>query len=484
MKNPKRIDSRGFNRTPLAWSISCQVAMLMGMSGSAQSRDYFNPALLELDNPSQRGADLTVFEDGQTQAPGTYRVDIYLNGAMIDTQDLDFSLQRSPAGEDSLQPCLSSDMLEAMGVKIASFPAIPASGQCVNLAQIIPHASASFRFNQQRLDISIPQAALNSSVRGYVSPDQWDQGIPALLVNYNFSGANSWARSSNSSDSNSYYLNLRSGINLGAWRLRNYSTWNRDSDGESHWDSINTYLQRDIVALKSQLILGDSSSQSEVFDSVPFRGGQLASDDDMLPESLRGYAPTVRGIARSNAQVTVRQNGYVIYQSYVPPGAFEISDLYPTAGSGDLQVSIKESDGSEQRLVVPFASVPVLQRQGRFKYSLTSGQYRSSNSNVDDTLFTQGTAIYGLPRGATLYGGVQAASKYQALAFGWGKTWGLSARFLPMLPRLGLNLNFLPKSAASRGVCVTARTLSKRVPASPWPAIVTLRRGSIRCRKR
>ncbi|HFV9293071.1 TPA: fimbria/pilus outer membrane usher protein [Serratia fonticola] len=429
MKNPKRIDSRGFNRTPLAWLISCQVAMLMGMSGSAQSRDYFNPALLELDNPSQRGADLTVFEDGQTQAPGTYRVDIYLNGAMIDTQDLDFSLQRSPAGEDSLQPCLSSDMLEAMGVKIASFPAIPASGQCVNLAQIIPHASASFRFNQQRLDISIPQAALNSSVRGYVSPDQWDQGIPALLVNYNFSGANSWARSSNSSDSNSYYLNLRSGINLGAWRLRNYSTWNRDSDGESHWDSINTYLQRDIVALKSQLILGDSSSQSEVFDSVPFRGGQLASDDDMLPESLRGYAPTVRGIARSNAQVTVRQNGYVIYQSYVPPGAFEISDLYPTAGSGDLQVSIKESDGSEQRLVVPFASVPVLQRQGRFKYSLTSGQYRSSNSNVDDTLFTQGTAIYGLPRGATLYGGVQAASKYQALAFGWGQNMGVIGAF-------------------------------------------------------
>lgn len=115
MKNPKRIGSRGFNRTQLAWLIPCQVAMLMGMSGSAQARDYFNPALLELDNPSQRGADLTVFEHGRSQAPGTYRVDIYLNGAMIDTQDLDFSLQRSPAGEDSLQPCLSSDMLEAMG---------------------------------------------------------------------------------------------------------------------------------------------------------------------------------------------------------------------------------------------------------------------------------------------------------------------------------------------------------------------------------
>lgn len=424
MRNRNLIGPRRFNRTPLAWLISCQVAIWMGVVGGAQARDYFNPALLELDNPSLRGADLTVFEDGLNQAPGQYRVDVFLNGSMFETQDLDFSLQKNATGEESLQPCLSSDMLEAMGVRVAAFPAILASEQCVNLAQIIPMASATFRFNRQRLDISIPQAALKSIARGYVSPDLWDQGIPALLVNYSFSGANSSARSSDGSSSNSYFLNLRSGINLGAWRLRNYSTWNRDSDGESHWQSINTYLQRDIVALKSQLILGDSTASSEVFDSVPFRGGQISSDDDMLPDSLKGYAPTVRGIARSNAQITIRQNGYVIYQSYVPPGAFEISDLYPTASTGDLQVNIKESDGSEQNMVVPFASVPVLQRQGRFKYSLTSGQYRSSSSNVDDTLFTQGTAIYGLPWGATLYGGVQAASKYQAVALGWGQNMG------------------------------------------------------------
>ncbi|KFK93993.1 MULTISPECIES: fimbria/pilus outer membrane usher protein [unclassified Serratia (in: enterobacteria)] len=438
MNNPKRLGSRGFNRTPLAWLISCQVAMLMGLSGGVQARDFFNPALLELDNPSQRGADLTVFEDGNTQAPGKYRVDIYLNGQMVETHDLDFSLQKDAAGKESLQPCLSSGMLESMGVKIDSFPAIKASGECVNLANSIPQAAATFRFNQQRLDLSIPQAALNLAARDYVSPEKWDQGVPALLVNYNFSGANSWSRDDNNNNSNnnsgingsngntsSYFLNLRSGANLGAWRLRNYSTWNRDTNGDNHWNSINTYLQRDIIALKSQMVLGESSSPSDVFDSVPFRGGQLASDDDMLPDSMKGYSPVVRGIARSNAQVTIRQNGFIIYQSYVAPGAFEIKDLYPTAGSGDLNVSIKEADGSEQNLVVPFASVPVLQREGRFKYSLTSGQYRSSNSDVEKTPFTQGTGIYGLPWGATIYGGVQAASKYQSIALGWGQNMGV-----------------------------------------------------------
>lgn len=425
MNNPKRSSPRGFRQTPLAWLISCQVAMLMGFSGLAQARDYFNPALLEIDNPDQRGVDLSVFEEGDTQAPGKYRVDIYVNREMVETRDIDFSLSRDRSGRNSLQPCLDGELLEALGVRVDAIPAIKAGGKCVDIAQAIPQASSTFRFNQQRLELSIPQAALKMRARGYVSPEKWNSGIPALLANYSFSGANNKARRGDSRDSDSYYLNLRSGLNLGAWRLRNYSTWNRDSNGEKQWRSINTYLQRDIIALKSRLTLGDGTSASDVFDSVPFRGAQLSSDDNMLPDSMKGYAPVVRGIAKSNAQVTIRQHSYVIYQSYVPPGPFEITDLYPTSGSGDLQVTIKEADGSEQNLTVPFASVPVLQREGRFKYSIASGQFRSYRNGVDKRPFTQATGIYGLPWGATIYGGIQAASKYQALALGWGQNLGL-----------------------------------------------------------
>lgn len=83
---------------------------------------------------------------------------------------------------------------------------------------------------------------------------------------------------------------------------------------------MNTYIQRDIQRLQGQLTLGDSYTPSDIFDSVQFRGAQLASDDNMLPDSLRGFAPIIRGIAQSNAQVTIKQNGYIIYQSYVAPG--------------------------------------------------------------------------------------------------------------------------------------------------------------------
>lgn len=169
---------------------------------------------------------------------------------------------------------------------------------------------------------------------------------------------------------------------------------------------------------------GESYTPSDVFDSLGFRGVQIASDDNMLPDSLKGFAPTVRGIAKSNARVTIKQNGYVIYQTYVSPGAFAINDLYPTSSSGDLQVTVKESDGSENTFTVPYSAVPLLQREGRLKYALTAGKYRSTNDDQDEVNFAQGTAIYGLPHGFTLYGGSQVSNDYHAFALGAGLNMG------------------------------------------------------------
>ncbi len=67
----------------------------------------------------------------------------------------------------------------------------------------------------------------------------------------------------------------------------------------------------------------------------------------------------------TNCPVIIRQNGYQIYQSFVAPGAFEITDMYPTGGAEDLDVTIKEADGSEQHFSVPLPPLPVLQREGR-----------------------------------------------------------------------------------------------------------------------
>ncbi|WP_373431806.1 fimbria/pilus outer membrane usher protein, partial [Klebsiella aerogenes] len=328
------------------------------------AENYFNPAFLS-DDPSKI-ADLSHFE-GNGQAPGVYRVDVYLNGALLTTRDIAFRANNQAADGSGLRACVTPEMLNGMNVNLSAFPPLAkaSAGDCVDLAAAIPAASTAFDFSQQRLNISIPQAALNNQARGYIPPQNWDEGINALLLNYTFTGANSRDRSAGGTNSDNDFLGLNSGLNLGAWRLRDYSTWNYNSDNQQHksdWQHISTYVERDVAALKGELTAGDSYTPSGVFDSLPFRGLQLASDDNMLPDSMKGFAPTIHGIAKSNAQVTIRQNGYTIDQRYVSPGAFTIDDLYPTSSSGDLNVEIKESDGSVSSYSVPYAAVPVLQR--------------------------------------------------------------------------------------------------------------------------
>lgn len=427
MKNNNKEQTMSARMRPVAYFVLLQLVASVGLMTPAMARDYFNPALLELGAPGQGPADLSVFEAQGGQLPGTYRVDVYLNNQKMDTREVEFRMGKDGSGNEKLLPCLSVSTLDEWGVMTRSHPALTVAGSdCANISAI-PQAGSDFRFDRQQLLLSFPQSSVRNSARGWVDPASWDEGIPAVLLNYSATGSNSYDKDGQGQDSSNQYINLRPGLNIGPWRLRNYTTWSRSETSgktESRWDTIYTYLQRDIIALRSQFKAGDSSTQSDVFDGISYRGMELASDDEMLPDSLKGYAPVVRGIARTNAKVTIRQNGYVIYEDYVSPGAFEITDMYPTGGSGDLNVTITESDGSVQHQVIPFASLPVLQREGRFKYSITSGVYRSYDNNVEKTPLTQLTAIYGLSHGFTTYGGSQVASHYQSVALGMGKNLG------------------------------------------------------------
>ncbi|WON77764.1 fimbria/pilus outer membrane usher protein [Serratia sp. UGAL515B_01] len=399
------------------------ITLLLGCSSfMGEAKEYFDPALLAIGEPEQGNSDLSAFEAGNNLAAGTYRVGISLNDRPQDARDIEFRLVKGAEGKESLQPCLTLEQLQAMGVKTELFPNLgDADTKCVKL-DAIAQANTHFDFARQQLMLSIPQAAIVQTARDFIPESQWDNGIPALLLNYQLSGANNVTRSRG--NMSNQFANLRPGLNVGSWRLRNYTTWSKNSNAPGEWNTLYTYAQRNLIGLKSKLTLGDSNSPSDVFDGVSFRGAQLSSDDDMIPNSLKGYAPVIRGIARTNAQISIRQNGNLIYQSFVSPGAFEINDLYPTGGGGDLHVTIKESDGNEQHIVVPFASLPILRREGQFKYALTGGQYRSYNGSVDKTPFGQGVAIYGLPQGTTVYGGGQFAHPYQSLALGIGKNLG------------------------------------------------------------
>ncbi len=169
---------------------------------------------------------------------------------------------------------------------------------------------------EQRLDITVPQAWLIEGYDGYVEPSLWEDGIPAALLSYS---ANGYHSTNGSADNDSMYAAFNTGINLGAWRFRANGNYNWTKDSGSSFDYQNRYLQRDLPSMRSQLVVGETYTTGETFDSVSIRGARLYSDNRMLPSQLANYAPIIRGVANSNAKVSITRGGYKIYESTVPP---------------------------------------------------------------------------------------------------------------------------------------------------------------------
>ncbi|EPN4484060.1 fimbria/pilus outer membrane usher protein [Klebsiella aerogenes] len=387
------------------------------LSSGAQAGEYFNPHLLEVTESSATAADLSWLSQ-DTIPPGSYNLDIYINDKYISSEVVEFK-KNTDNQQIKVQPCIGVELLRSWSINTERYPQLAdMATHCARLS-VIPGLEYSVSLSQQRLAFSVPQAALLNRPGDYVPEEQWQQGINAGLLNYSLSGQWNTPRHGGSA-TESQFASLQPGINLGPWRLRNYSTFDH-GDGGSHWQSVYSYLARDIHTLRSQFVLGNTYTSSGIYDSMNFTGLQLSSDKEMLPDSLHGFAPTIKGIARTTAEVTVYQNGYSIYKTTVAPGAFEIKDLYSTGSAGDLNVNIKESDGSEQNFIVPYASLAILQREGQLDYAFSSGKTRATSSGDKEYNFIQSTAAYGVSSNITLYAGLQQAEdKYTNILMGSG----------------------------------------------------------------
>ncbi|NWE21769.1 fimbria/pilus outer membrane usher protein [Pseudomonas sp. P7548] len=401
-----------FALNPLAVGV---ITALVGcLAPSAWAEDVqFNDAFLPEDS---RSLDLTAYQKSNPVLPGDYRADVAVNGNLVSRQDI-----RINADADGSHPvvCFNSGLLQLIGVDMHKLSAhasaaLESGATCLDLGQLIEGATATFSPDNQQLDISIPQVALRRDARGYVSPELWDRGVTAGTLSYTFNANH------NKTDFGTYdsaYLGLNAGLNLGDWRLRHNGSLNWQKDAGQDYQTLNTYAQRDVTSLQSQLTVGEANTSGEIFDTLAYRGVQLGTDDRMLPESQRGYAPVIRGIARTGARVAVRQAGNLLYETTVAPGAFVIDDLYATGYGGDLDVTVYEADGSEQRFVVPYAATAQLLRPGTSRFSVTAGETRSNYLDRQARL-VQGTYQLGLSNIFTGYGGVQGSDDYRALLGG------------------------------------------------------------------
>ncbi|WP_347904293.1 fimbria/pilus outer membrane usher protein [Pseudomonas purpurea] len=219
------------------------------------------------------------------------------------------------------------------------------------------------------LSLVVPTDAIRSATRDFSG---YQTGGIAGLLNYDVTGLHS-----RSGDQSSRYAsaNTELGFNAGDWivRSRQVQTWQDDVSRTTH---LAAYAQRTFARQQAVLQAGQINLYNPVLAGAQITGVQVMTEQALLVE---GQTTLIEGVAHSQAQVEVRQNGSLIHSTVVPAGPFSLNNVRRLNSRSDVEVTVKESDGSERRFTVPAAMLGIgLPAPG---YSLAAGQVR----NVGDT---------------------------------------------------------------------------------------------------
>ncbi|QNQ55439.1 outer membrane usher protein [Serratia liquefaciens] len=382
----------------------------------------FNTDVLDVND--RKNIDLSQFSRGGYIMPGTYDMVVHINKNELPEQKITFITQQDdPNGS---RACISKAQVAQLGLKPGVVKELSwwQEGECLDEGSL-DGMEVRGDLASSALYLNIPQAYLEYTSDDWDPPSRWDEGIPGLLLDYH---ANAQARKQMKQGTDSYNVsgNGTAGANLGAWRLR--ADWQANLSHQTgtgkatnrQLDWSRYYAYRAIPAVRSKLTVGEDYLNSGMFDNFRFTGASLVSDDNMLPPNLRGYAPEVVGVAKTNAKVVVSQQGRVLYETTVAAGPFRIQDIND-AVSGELNVRVEEQDGSVQEFVMNTANIPYLTRPGSVRFKLAIGKPSDWQHHSRGPLFGTGEFSWGISNGWSLYGGALLGGDYNALSLGIGR---------------------------------------------------------------
>ncbi|WP_409309772.1 outer membrane usher protein [Pectobacterium sp. B1J-3] len=411
---------RHFVISPL--SVIVALSVLVQPSAFAAKDIEFNTDVLDVKDREK--IDLSEFVKAGYLMPGQYQMVVRVNKNELPEQSIVFL---PPEGDPKGSvPCLTPELVKQFGLTATAMRDVTwwNDGQCLNIDSISGMDTYG-DLGTGSLYVNIPQVSLEYVADNWDPPSRWDHGIAGVLLDYNFNAQSTFP--SKGKNTQTLSGNGSSGFNLGPWRFR--ADWQGNYDhttGEANstrndWDVSRYYMYRAIASLRAKLTLGESYLNSNIFDSFRYLGAGLISDDNMLPPNLRGYAPEISGVASTNAKVTVRQQGRVLYETTVSAGPFRIQDLN-SATSGTLEVTVQEQDGTTRTFQVSTANIPYLTRPGLVRYKMALGKPSDYNRNHQGPGFATGEFSWGINNGWSLYGGsILGGDDYNALSIGVGR---------------------------------------------------------------
>jgi len=406
--------------------LSLSIALSLYCNRSALAYDpadtiQFNMDVLDVED--KKNINLDHFSRAGYIMPGKYNLALHINNDTLPEASIPFYVpETDPEGSVA---CLSPEITEKLGITESNLKKLTwlHNGECLDLTSL-PGMSARGDLATSTLHITIPQAYMEYMAPNWDPPSRWDNGIPAILLDYSING-----NTNRSYDGrNTYTLNGNgvAGMNLGAWRLRgdwqgrlNHATGSNNAvNNDFSWNRV--YAYRALPTMGAKLTLGEDYLNSSMFDSFRYVGASVRTDLNMMPPNMRGYAPEVTGIAQTNATVIISQQGRVIFSEQVAPGPFRIQNL-SDAVSGTLDVKVEEQNGTVQEFQVETANLPYLTRPGQIQYKLALGKPTDNNRGSDGKGFVTGEFSWGINNGWSLFGGSLNSQKYNALSLGIGR---------------------------------------------------------------
>lgn len=264
--------------------------------------------------------------------PGYHNVTVNINGKPRNIMPVKF--------DEEGTPCIDKDFLENAGL-IKQIK----RGTCPKIHQYWSGSTIQTSPDIEEISVVVPPEA--------VDPDYGRQfaevsGGRAAMLNYSMFGTHNQYDGDNA---DRFQSTFEMGFNAGDWIVRSTQFISDGSDQGFDVESLYTYAQRTFTDYGIMVQGGQINVANSRFSIPSIYGVQMMPDTALASQA--GTGVEVSGIARNpQARVDIRQGGQLIYSTLVPAGPFNLDDVPLANLNTDLNVTVTETDGSENRFTV------------------------------------------------------------------------------------------------------------------------------------
>lgn len=356
----------------------------------------------------------TYFADAAKFLPGRKTVNLYVNGKDLGTATALFGHH----GE----LCVDVDFLTSAGLVVPSGLTPTDKSEydtkksdsnqndtsCYDYHEDYPTTVITPLPGEERLDIVVPEEALSQET---FSDAHLQKGGNAGLFNYDlFSTKNSYEGGSNTYTQGSF----EEGLNIQDWLFRSRQMVTKNEE-KLNTNNLYSYVQHTFIDKKMLMQTGEINISNTLFSGSAITGIQLVPESALTSNS--GSGVVVRGVAQgSQARVEVRQSGALVYSTLVPMGPFTLENVPITSVNTALNVSVKETDGSEHHYIIPAESLHPNQLGGPKGFSVAAGKIRDVDTRLEKPYLVTISKGWKLTPFMNVSAGGMIATKYNSVA--------------------------------------------------------------------